>query len=57
MKLKKQIWWIRPPCPKCPYTLGLIRTTISPCPQCKADGYQAYKRFKSQQYQPLDRSK
>ena len=44
--MKNLIYSIKPPCSKCPYTLGLVHTTVSPCPQCKVDGYQAYKRFK-----------
>ena len=44
--MKNLISSIEPPCPKCPYALGLVRTTVSPCPQCRADNYQAYKHFK-----------
>lgn len=36
---------IKPPCAKCPYKLGLVQTLMNPCPQCKLDGYQAYKHF------------
>lgn len=37
------------PCSKCPYTLGQIRTVTNPCPQCKANGYQSFERFKMDQ--------
>lgn len=36
------------PCPKCPYTLGLIQTLINPCPECKRNGYQSYEWFQKQ---------
>ena len=37
-----------PPCPKCPYKLGQVKTTINPCPQCKLNDYNAYDRFISE---------
>ncbi len=45
MKLKKLINRIKPPCVKCPYKLGMIQTTINPCPQCRQNGYDSYERF------------
>ena len=36
---------IKPPCPKCPYTLGLVETPVNPCPKCKLNGYQSYEWF------------
>lgn len=36
------------PCPKCPYTLGLIQTLINPCPECKRNGYRSYEWFQKQ---------
>lgn len=30
------------PCPVCPYKLGIIRTFVSPCPQCRLNGYSFY---------------
>lgn len=39
---------IIPPCPQCPYKLGLIQTLKNPCPQCKLEGYKSYDMFKSQ---------
>ena len=34
-----------PPCPECPYTLGLVRTLANPCPDCRENGYATYERF------------
>lgn len=36
------------PCGKCPYKLGLVKTLIDPCPQCKLDGYSACEHFLKQ---------
>lgn len=36
---------IIPPCPKCPYKQGKIKTLVNPCPRCKRDGYSTYDRF------------
>lgn len=46
MKTKKLIYLIKPPCSKCPYTLGLVHSVKNPCPECKENGYQTYERFK-----------
>lgn len=45
MKLKKAAYRLKPPCAKCPYTLGLIHTLVNPCPQCRETNYQAYERY------------
>ncbi len=45
MKRKELIYRIKPPCPECPYTLGLVHTLVNPCPDCQANGYQAFERF------------
>lgn len=42
------------PCPVCPYKLGMIKTLISPCPQCRLTGYSFYNRTKNQQGEFLD---
>lgn len=42
------------PCPLCPYKLGMIKTVINPCPQCKRNNYLFYRRIKGQQDKPLD---
>lgn len=34
-----------PPCPQCPYKLGLVHTVDNPCPQCRKHGYQTFERF------------
>ena len=36
---------IIPPCAKCPYTLGHVKTLINPCPKCKRNGYSTYDWF------------
>lgn len=48
MNMKNLLHQIKPPCDKCPYTLGLIQTTVNPCPQCKLNGYQSYEWFLKQ---------
>lgn len=45
----KLIYRMKTPCSKCPYTSGIIRTITNPCPQCKANGYQAFERFQREQ--------
>lgn len=45
MKKKRLIYQIKPPCPECPYTLGLVYTFVNPCPACRANGYKTYERF------------
>lgn len=47
MKMKKLIYQLKPPCQKCPYTLGIVKTVVNPCPQCKWNGYQFYERFRN----------
>lgn len=42
MKLQVLLYKLYPPCPRCPYRLGLIKTTVNPCPQCKMNGYNSY---------------
>ena len=42
---KKLIRLKKKPCAKCPYKLGMIKTLINPCPQCKLNGYQSYEWF------------
>jgi len=42
MSIKKLIYLFKPPCPKCPYTLGHVKFVYNPCPSCKLDGYQMY---------------
>lgn len=45
LKLNELVHQIKPPCAKCPYTLGLVHTISNPCPQCKENGYQMFERF------------
>ncbi len=42
------------PCAKCPYKLGMIKTFINPCPQCKENGYSFYERITQEGYQDKD---
>lgn len=37
-----------PPCGKCPYKLGQIKTLMNPCPQCKQNGYRTFEQFQKQ---------
>lgn len=46
--MKNLIYSLKPPCPQCPYKLGLVQTLANPCPQCRENGYQMYTRFKKQ---------
>ena len=46
VKIKKLLYQIKPPCKKCPYKLGLVQTLRNLCSWCKANGYEAYERFK-----------
>lgn len=48
MKLKKLFYRVKPPCPNCPYTLGIVHTVVNPCPECKANGYKTYERFRKE---------
>lgn len=36
-----------PPCPECPYKLGLVEAFANPCPQCRLDNYKMFKTFKN----------
>lgn len=42
MNIRNLIYQIKPPCSKCPYKLGEIRTPINPCLQCKLNDYRDY---------------
>ena len=33
---------IKPPCPKCPYTLGIVKFVTDPCRMCKLNDYNVY---------------
>jgi len=47
MKIK---YLIKPPCQKCPYTLGQVKFIKSPCPHCRLDNYRVYESLISNQY-------
>ncbi len=44
----KLTYFFKPPCPKCPYILGRVHSLVNPCPQCKENGYQFFKKFLSE---------
>lgn len=48
VNMKKILQQVKPPCPRCPYKLGLVHTTVNPCPQCKENGYQMFERFQKE---------
>jgi hypothetical protein len=48
MNMKTILYKVKPPCPRCPYKLGLVHTVVNPCPQCKENGYKAYEQFKKE---------
>ena len=48
MRLKKLFRRIKPPCPKCPYKLGIVETLVNPCPECKMNDYNSYEWFQKQ---------
>ena len=47
MSLKKLLYAIKPPCSKCPYTLGQVQFVRSPCPECKANNHNMYNILKN----------
>lgn len=48
MKLNKLIQQFKPPCPQCPYKLGLVYTVVNPCHQCRGNSYQMFERFQKE---------
>lgn len=46
----KMIYRTKPPCPKCPYTLGTVHTLKNPCPECKTNGYKTYEIFLGERF-------
>lgn len=48
MNMKKILQQVKPPCPRCPYKLGLVHTTVNPCPQCRENGYRMFERFQKE---------
>ena len=40
MEITKLIHQMKPPCRKCTYTLGNVKTVVNPCPQCRLNGCQ-----------------
>ena len=50
MKITRFLYKLKPPCPKCPYKLGLVKTLRCPCPGCKLSGYRMYEIFQNRKY-------
>lgn len=46
MNAKDLLNKLKPPCAACPYKLGLVKTFVNPCPQCKLSGYRMFEEFK-----------
>lgn len=46
MGIRKLFYQIKPPCARCPYTLGQVHTPVNPCPTCRGNGYQTFERFR-----------
>ena len=44
--MKNPLYRLKEPCAKCPYKLNLVHTTVNPCPQCRANEYQTFERFR-----------
>jgi len=45
MSLKKLVRMVKPPCSKCPFTLGKIKFAANPCLECKRNDYATYNRL------------
>ena len=45
MNIKKLVYMFKPPCPKCPYTLGYVKCVDNPCFWCKRNNYETYHRL------------
>lgn len=48
MMMKKMLYKVKPPCYKCPYKLGVIKTLTNPCPMCMLNGYSTFEQFRKQ---------
>lgn len=45
------------PCAACLYKLGMVKTLINPCPQCKAGGYKEFYRLQKEKSSNLNNFK
>lgn len=45
MNTKNIINKIKPPCSKCPYKLGQVKTFVNPCPECRQNNYNMFQQF------------
>ncbi len=50
--MKNPLTYLKAPCARCPYKLGLVRTLVNPCPQCRAGGYAMFEQFRRRNYPP-----
>ena len=50
MKIKRLLYKLKLPCPKCPYKLGLVKTLCCPCPGCRLNDYRMYEIFQNRKY-------
>lgn len=46
--IRKWIYRMKPPCSKCPYEMGIIKTLVHPCPECKLNDYRKFEQFQKQ---------
>lgn len=53
--MKKLIHQLKPPCLKCPYTLGQVHTLANPCPSCKENGYRMFEQFQKKLSENVER--
>lgn len=53
--MKKLIHQLKPPCPKCPYTLGQVHTLANPCPSCRENGYRMFEQFQKKLSENVER--
>lgn len=50
--VKRLLYLLKPPCPKCPYTFGQVKFVANPCPMCKMNDYQTYEMLVKGTYRP-----
>ena len=45
------------PCAQCPYMLGLIRTVVNPCPQCKLNRHRTFEQYQKMYSNTISQTK
>ena len=48
--MKNPLRYLKAPCARCPYKLGLVRAIVNPCPQCRANGYSLFEQLRKQHF-------